>query len=258
MLKRLRIKFIVINMTIVTMMLCFIFGALYTSTRHNLETESLQRMRSLAMSPLHPAPPDLREREVRLPYFSILVNPAGEMVEVGGGYFDLSDRALLEQILAQTKDLTTDQGLLKDYNLRFLRTDTPRGQCIVFADISNEQGILGNLIKNLMLTGALAFVLFLGISILLAEWAVKPVERAWRQQKQFVADASHELKTPLTIMTANAELLQLPDCSCEERNQLVDSLMTTVRQMRGLVEGLLELARIDSGRVQGDPAAGGA
>ena len=47
-----------------------------------------------------------------------------------------------------------------------------------------------------------------GLAVLLARSAVRPVEEAWRQQKQFVADASHELKTPLTVILTNTELLQ--------------------------------------------------
>ena len=71
------------------------------------------------------------------------------------------------------------------------------------------------------------------------------MDRAWRQQRQFVADASHELKTPLTVITTNAELLQLPDCNEADKARCSSSILAMSRQMRSLVERLLELARAD-------------
>ena len=105
------------------------------------------------------------------------------------------------------------------------------------------------MIRTFAIIGSAAFLVFLGISILMARWAVKPVARAWEQQKQFVADASHELKTPLTVILTDAELLQDPNCAQEERVQLSESILTMSSQMRGLVENLLDLARIDDGSV---------
>ena len=98
--------------------------------------------------------------------------------------------------------------------------------------------------------GLLAFIAFLGISSLLARWAVRPVEKAWNQQKQFVADASHELKTPLTVIIANAELLQEEGYDEASRRSFAESVLIMSRQMRVLVEQLLELARFDAGMTE--------
>ena len=77
---------------------------------------------------------------------------------------------------------------------------------------------------------------------MLSKWAVRPVERAWQQQRQFVAAASHELKTPLTVIMTNAELLQ----DEARRSTFSSSILTMSRQMRALIEQMLELARTDS------------
>ena len=78
--------------------------------------------------------------------------------------------------------------------------------CIVFADMSSELMTLHHLLKHSLIVGMAGFLLLLAISIWLSGWAVRPVERAWKQQKQFVADASHELKTPLTVILTSAQL----------------------------------------------------
>ena len=253
MLKKLRIKFIIINMTIVTVMMCFVFGLLYVSTRINLERESLQMMNSIAMNPVPGNPmqlglPDEKREDIHLPYFMIIVDRKGKAIEMKGGFFDLSDDELIDEIILKARNVNKENGILNEYNLRFCRKDTPMGQCYVFADITNEVTTLRNLIRTFIMTGCAAFLVFLGISVLLARWAVKPVEKAWKQQKQFVADASHELKTPLTVITTDAELLHSPECSEAERIQLSESVITISGQMRKLVEDLLELARIDSSR----------
>lgn len=250
MLKKLRLKFILINMTIVTIMLGVIFGLLYYSTSRNLERESMQMMESVAMNPMQLGPPNKPPKDVRLPYFSVMINHAGEATEIGGGFFDMSDREFLRELLEVTFDTHTNTGVLKEYNLRFSLKELPMGKCIVFADMTSEQSTLQNMMRTFFIVGSAAFLLFLGISILLARWAVKPVDLAWQQQKQFVADASHELKTPLTVIQTSAELLHAADCPERDRKTLTDSILTMSCQMRGLVENLLDLARIDNGSVK--------
>lgn len=111
---------------------------------------------------------------------------------------------------------------------------------------------MSNLLRNCIFIGVACFLAFLGISYLLAGWVVKPVDKAWRQQRQFIADASHELKTPLTVIMTNAELLQNADYDEISHSAFSSSILVMARQMRELVEQMLELARTDS--VQSDAA----
>ena len=244
MLRKLRLKFVIINMAIVTAMLCVIFGLIYHSTRVDLEQENLNMMRAIASFPAldRPGRPDQPPEEVRLPYFTLQIEADGTVSAFGGGYYDLSDGKFLQDLADKVMAAGGDTGVLEEYNLRFCRLPTPMGERLVFSDISSERATLDSLVRTCLLIGALSFAAFLGLSLLLARWAVRPVERAWAQQRQFVADASHELKTPLAVITTNAELLQ----SGEEGSPAGD-ILSTARQMRQLVEGLLELARADGG-----------
>ena len=108
-----------------------------------------------------------------------------------------------------------------------------------------EQAMLREMMGSYLRIAAAAFTLLIGVSILLAWWATHPVERAWRQQRQFLSDASHELKTPLTVILSNAELLEaLP---MEERPaRWRDNILSEARQMKNLVEEMLTLARADN------------
>lgn len=247
MLNKLRIRFVIINMTIVIVSLCIIFGVQYASTSQNLKQESIQTMRSIALHPNAPALSIPGSGNTHIPYFSILVNRDSLTMEVNGGFFDLSDKELLNALFDTACESLSEIGEIDGYDLRYLKADTKFGKCIVFADITHEKSTLNNLIQTYVIIGIAAILVFIGISILLAIWAVKPVAKAWKQQKQFVGDASHELKTPLTVIMTDAELLCTSECTQEERMQLSSSILKMSSQMRGLIEGLLDLARLDNG-----------
>lgn len=250
MLKRLRIKFVCINMIIVTAMLCVIFCLVLYFTKSNLENQSIQMLHTIAMNPIQPGRPNDASPNTKLPFFMLQTGHQNEILTTEGSYYDLSDKAFLEELISLTADSDRKIGTIPEYNLRFMRLDTPFGRSFVFADMTSEINTVNSLIKSCLLIGFISFFAFLIISLLLAKWAVKPVEKAWTQQKQFVADASHELKTPLTVIMTNAEMLNNPDCSETRKNQFSTSILTMSHQMRGLVESLLELARIDNSSVK--------
>ena len=203
-------------------------------------------MHAIAANPSQLIRPDDPSGNLRLPFFMLQIGNKGEIIATGGGYYDLSDKRFLTDLVASVFASGEHSGIIEEYNLRFCRTVSPVGQCLVFADITSEQFVLKNLVKHCIGLGLLCFGIFLGISILLAFWMVKPVDKAWKQQRQFVSDASHELKTPLTVIMANAEMLQAPDYDQQSKAQLSESILTMSRQMRTLVERLLELARADN------------
>ena len=238
MIRRLRVKFVCVNMAIALGMLCAIFATVLHFTRLSLASESLRSMEEAAVEPMGLRRPG----EARLPCFTLRLGHRGELVAAGDGFYDLSDEAYLRRVLAAALETGQPSGVLEEDGLRFCRTGPPDRQVLVFADVSGERRTMEGLVRTCLLIGGGSLAAFLLISLLLARWAVRPVERAWEQQRQFVADASHELKTPLTVILTNAELLQE-----EDGGRFAANILTMARQMRELVEGLLELARVDGG-----------
>ncbi len=246
MIKKLRFKFVMINMSIVTIMLCVILGLVFYFTRANLEAESINMMRNIGSQPFQLEIPNALGEDVRLPYFTIQLGLRGEPVATAGGYYDLSNIEFLDDIIDVILTSPKTFGVIEKYNLRYYRVDTPLNHCLVFSDISSERATLDNLMKSCFFIGGLSFLMFLSVSILLSKWAVKPVDLAWKQQRQFVADASHELKTPLTVIMTNAELMQSPEYDEESKLKFLSGILTMSGQMRGLIEQMLELARADN------------
>lgn len=246
MLKRLRMKFVFINMTIVTMMLCIILGLVYQFTKGYLETENLGMMENIASHPYALDSPYDPGEDIRLPYFMVQINENGELTTTNSGNFDLSNDTLLKELVNKIMSSSSNIGVIEEYNLRYYHESSMSTQKIVVTDISSELSTLKGLINNSLNIGLVSFFVFLLISILLARWAVKPVEQTWKQQKQFVADASHELKTPLTVIMTNAEMMQNSEFDDVTRSKFVQNILIMSRQMRELIEQMLTLARTDN------------
>lgn len=241
MIKKLKLKFLSVNMIIVTVMLIVIFGLIIFFTASASEKENLQQLRAALSMPPHSdqaedAPPSL-------PYqiFVIRQTPRGQLAVSGNG-----DYKIAEEIFSAAIASGKREGVLKEYNLRFCVMNTPVDKSVSFSDLSVEQAMLFRLVRTCVFISLLALGAFFIVSLILARWIVRPMETAWEQQKQFAADASHELKTPLTVIITNAELLRSNKYGEEKRTRFAESILTMAEQMRGLTESLLELARSDA------------
>jgi signal transduction histidine kinase len=146
--------------------------------------------------------------------------------------------------LTQNESLT---GLLLDLQL-FYRVDVPGNGSITIAlaDASEllDDTLLMTGVSALIWLGAMVVLFF--ISLLLSRIVTRPVAEAWERQRRFVADASHELKTPLTVILANNSLLAAhPNKTMAEQAQWIHSTQAEAQRMDNLVRDLLLLAQTD-------------
>ena len=250
MIRKLRVKFVCVIMSIVMLMLGTILGIVIHFTGRSMQMQSFTMMRTVAAAPMRQGnwarPPD----DIRLPFFTVQISARGEVVSVTGSYFDGTDPEYVRGIVTAALESEQKTGELKDYRLRFLKERTPMGHTLVFSDTTAETATLKNMLSLCVLIFFLTMGIFLGISILLSNWVIRPVAEAWDQQRQFVADASHELKTPLSVIMANAELLGNEDTPEADRRRFSKNILTMTYQMRSLVENLLEMARVDNGTLK--------
>lgn len=237
-------------MAIVLLMLGGILGVVIHFTAQNMEMQSISMMSRIAGGPIQKGRPGKTSEEVRLPFFVVQVSRHGELIETSGDYFDLTDRESIRMIVDEALLSERKDGELDAHNLRYLKSPSPRGYTIVFSDTTTEKATLKNMVYSCLLVLFVAMLVFLGISILLSHWVIKPVATAWDRQRQFVADASHELKTPLSVIMANAELMQNDDTSEADLKAFSGNILSMTYQMRSLVENMLEMARVDNGTLE--------
>lgn len=255
MLRRLRLQFVAVCMTLVTAVLAVVLVTIYVSAERTIAVNSNQVLLRVIGDVTYTGNPprattpafDLQPGQIQLPYFTVEVwNRGGSRTAyvTGGTYSNLENTQALTEILTDCLEQNQSLGVVQPYSLRYLRQDNGLFQTIAFVDMSLEQATLRDLMRSYLQVGLAALLALLGISILLARWTVRPVEKAWQQQRQFLADASHELKTPLTVILSNAEMLE--GAPLEERPaRWADNIRSEANQMKTLVEEMLTLARGD-------------
>lgn len=258
MIRKLRRKLVLIVMAVVTLMLLAIFLTLLMTTQRNNERMSLgtlyQALNIRALPPDgrppfvddRPSPAQSSAPEMRLPVLIVEIDEAGNISPVSNQlhFIEEGDVAPIAE-LARSK--AEDMGILPNYALRYLRENTESGTRIAFIDISLEQEMLKTQIVNSLLVGGSAILCFFVLSLFLARWAARPVENAWERQKQFIADASHELKTPLTVILSNADMLRREENLGPDKNiRRIGHIYAEAIRMKELVEDMLLLAKSDS------------
>lgn len=254
MIRKLRWKFIIINMTCVASILLAVIGLFYFSASNRLvrqtEMAMFQSIEKDRFSPPFKLEPGRHKKQPPpppIPSFVVTLNSDHTIRTIERNNITVTTE--LASTLIQMADSTElTKGVLPDYSLRFLKAETPEGTKIIFADQSYEINNIKTLTINCIMLFTGAVFLFLMLSLYLSRLALKPVEAAWHQQNQFIADASHELKTPLTVILANLDIISThPQSTVREQNKWLSNTKEEAASMKQLVENLLFLARSDAG-----------
>ncbi|MBN1777709.1 MAG: HAMP domain-containing histidine kinase [Clostridiales bacterium] len=243
MIRGLRRKLIVVLMTILCLLLVAVFVGMFFSAKVLFERRSSNAFNK---------PPPV-EGSTDRPYF-IAVPIATVTIDAFGNYtvtqnqiHYVTDEELI-QIAASLRNNPDGVGTASTYDLRYQRYVKPDGTVSYsFTDTYIERDSLNTQITSSVVIGIGALALFFLVSILLSRWMVKPVERAWNKQRQFIADASHELKTPLTVILSNAEMLAESGTVKDKTNRMrLENIRAESKRMKALTDTLLSIAHGDS------------
>ncbi|AJC11852.1 hypothetical protein JI75_03370 [Berryella intestinalis] len=265
MLNQLKRKFVTIIMAIVAVVLATVFaGICYSEYRNEVEAsnqalrESIDRSAAFeARSAANAAggvqssnPPEIgggmRTGRFFAPAAVFKITDDGSVVSDEATASASLSADTLAAFSARATALDYGIGDLPDLGLRYAKETVNGITYLSLVDSSTVQG-WQRIALQLSVAGIAALAVFLLVSIKLANWALRPVQEAWRAQKQFVADASHELKTPLTIILANsAILLKHPESTVAQQSKWIESTQIEAERMQGLTEEMLSLAEIEA------------
>ncbi|MDF2532593.1 MAG: two-component sensor histidine kinase [Clostridia bacterium] len=187
-----------------------------------------------------PAPPH------RSVWFALITDKQWNTVAVSS-IFDME-----AEFYVAAKDLAISEGSLTgEFKLEgnywaYRITPYVDGYRIVFLDISSQQGILNNLVYTFLIVASVMLIFIFIISRFFANKAIQPVQEAFEKQKQFIADASHELKTPLTVINTNVDvLLSNDEINVSEHAKWLYYIKSEVERMTKLTNDLLYLTQLD-------------
>jgi len=237
MIQKLRKKVVGLTVLFVAVLLAAVLLSLFFSARNTIAQRSTEQLLAALQFGVEQA---------EAPCFIAEVLPSGTVRVSGSNYYDLTDHETLSEAVEAAMHSGLRQGVLREQGLRFCRQDGLLTVRIAFMDSSFEQDTL----RSLTLMGALLFVVALAVVAalgwLLAGYITRPVERAWKREKQFLADASHELKTPLTVILSSSALLE--ETADEEQAVYVENIRAESQRMKALVEDMLTLWRTEEAK----------
>lgn len=246
MLKNLKQKFIVTNMLLVGIVLLVVFIFICTTTYNNQMKEINRTLKQPITSRY--------EIEGKLGYMTSIIVVTDENANIYRTYVRGAsmEKGSLAIAVSEAVAHGENKGKIGSLSLFFEKKALNNGQIIVvFVDASRMDQIVWSTIVTSGITFIIAMVIVYFISMFMASLAIKPVQQSWKQQKRFVADVSHELKTPLTVILANNEILRgKKDKTIAEEKQWIDSTIEEAKHMKKLVEDMLFLAKNDSADIR--------
>lgn len=171
-------------------------------------------------------------------FFIIMADKNGQFLAAMNN--DELDAEVAQQYISAIMKEDASSGMVNNY--QFCRSNKTNGTLMVFTDKQAELDMLDQLTRTTILIGVVSFVVLSVLAFFFSKKSIEPIKIAFEKQKQFVSDASHELKTPLTVISANADVL-----SGEiGENKWLTYIKSQTDRMNVLVNDLLNLTRLEN------------
>lgn len=265
MIKTLQKKFTVTAMIAVTALLLLLLGAINivntvivlkgTDKTLNMLSDAEGIFKYIPMQPNPMPPPDFgiaakkeRDKFLSSNFFIVRLDKNGQAVFADVSRTSLVDEASAKKFALEVFDRKKSTGKMGKYRYRINNSRAGSETVIVFLDTSEE---IISCIRVLFLSGGVGvicwfFMLFM--IMFLSKRAIRPIAENMEKQRQFVTNAGHEIKTPLAIILANTEAMELYN----GENKWIKNIKEQTVRLNGLMKNLLFLAKMDESTLSGE------
>ncbi len=142
-------------------------------------------------------------------FFSVKINSSGEAVYADTERIAAVDEAEAKEMALVLYNAGKTGGF--DGNFKYGSYTTGGETLYIFLDCGRDLDVFRDFLRSSIFVSAGGFAVALGLIVLFSGLVIRPVERTYKKQKRFITDASHELKTPLTVIDASCEALEISD-----------------------------------------------
>lgn len=256
MFKKSRRNIVLVIMSTLVLLWVGTLGVIYVSSYLELSRQNRQMLRRHAdlfilqqpingQTPGKPVP-DRKPDPMDLPafqlstFYTVAMTYDGEWIEVNNAKPTVHSDQELENLAFEIVEKGNTEGTEK--NLVFCMVDKGGYLLVAFMDNTILHESMTTLFRYTLLFGGLAICVFFFFSVFLARKIVRPLEESYQKQRRFISDAGHELKTPISVISANTELLlrEIKD------NPWLSNIQYENKRMGSLVQQLLELTRAEN------------
>ena len=173
-------------------------------------------------------------------FYSVALSEDGTVLAVDNGTRGLYDEDKLVEIAR--KLLEEDRASGRFDNMSYMISVRSGYTLVAFIDNTIIDASMKMLLRNVLIVGGAAIVVLFFVSIVLSKKIIRPLEENDKQQKQFISDAGHELKTPVAVISTNAELLSRE----LGENEWLANIQYENERMGDLVKQLLDLSKAEN------------
>lgn len=256
MIYNLRKKFIIISAVSVSVVFAIIFGVIYFVSTSQLD-KTMDTLTDVISSnngmfpdfeKMQPPPSSSRPHHRRdfspdtqfsTRFFTVWVDDNNNILSTNVDRISSVSKEEAEQYAVQALNRSNERGWISDF--RYKINDTEHGKSVVFVNGEMNRNTTLRLLYLVFTVMVVSFIVILLLIILFSKRAVKPAAESYEKQRQFVTDANHELKTPLTLILSNLDIVEAE----MGKNEWLDDIRSEGNRMRALINQLVTLSRMD-------------
>ena len=175
-------------------------------------------------------------------YFSVTVNKAGQAVKTDMGRIFAVSEDEAKEYAAEVVSTGKAKGFYGDF--RYITKQLDGNTLVIFCDCTSSLANFSSFLKISLIISLAGLVLVSVIVFLISGRAIKPVAESYEKQKRFITDAGHEIKTPLAIINADADVLSM---DMDEDNEWITDIKKQTSRLTELTNDLILLSKMEEG-----------
>ena len=248
MIKRLKIKYIVLALSSLLILLTFIVTGMNLLNYNAVTAEADETLSLLSQNngvfpsfdnddwlPSYMSPEIAFESR----FFSVYIGETGTVISTDISRIYAVNTTAAIRYAKEALNSRREKGFVNSY--RYVITTESGGTRITFLDCGRKLDLYRDFLTSSIIMALIGYIVIAVFVVFFVIRFIRPVAESYEKQKRFITDAGHEIKTPLTIISANVDVLRM-DIG---ENECLDDIANQAKRLAGLTNDLVYLARME-------------